>query len=109
MDGVQSELILLVVFTLFAYSSIFYLSDSVGLKPGWLRPDMGSLMGMAGRLILPFGLLRDSKKGCGSVSPFAPILGYGSARGYRYDLPKAGEQGKSTSKGYRGCNKRRFF
>lgn len=89
-------------------SGILYLSD-FRLKPGWPRPDMGSLMGMAGRLIPPFGLLRAPKKGCGGVSPFAPILGYGSARGYRYDLPKAGEQGKSTSKGYRGCNKRRFF
>ncbi len=77
-----------------ANSGIRYLSDSVGLKPGWPRLDMGSLMGMAGRLIPPFGLLRDPRKGCGGVSPFAPILGYGSARGYRYDLPKTGGAGQ---------------
>ena len=55
---------------------------------------MGSLMGMAGRLISSFGLLRDPKKGCGGVSLFAPILGYSSARGYRYDIPKTGGAGQ---------------
>ena len=42
---------------------------------------------MAGRLVSPYGLLRDPRKGCGSFSPFAKIPGYDSAKGFQYGLP----------------------
>ncbi len=63
-------------------------------EAGMAQARCGLLMGMAGRHIPPFGLLRGPKKGCGSVSSFASIPGYGSARGYRYGIPKTGGAGQ---------------
>ncbi len=35
-------------------------------------------------------MMRNPQRGCGSVSPFAAGFGYSAAKGYRYDVPKAG-------------------
>ena len=71
-----------------ATAGINYISGLIGQKPGWEDINAGLLTGMAGKLILPYGFSRDPKKGCGSCNPFARILGYGSAKRYRYDVSK---------------------
>ena len=54
---------------------------------------------MAGKLISPYGgVVRDSRSGCGSVSPFVTVPGYGSSKGYRYDVPRAGGAGRKQRK-----------
>ena len=59
---------------------------------------MGLLSGMTGAAFSPYNFLRNPRRGCGSPSPFVPSLGYGSARGYQYDLPKIENGSQSQSK-----------
>ena len=71
-----------------ATAGINYISDFIRQNPGYGGIDAGLLAKMAGRLVSPYGLLRDPRKGCGSFSPFAKILGYDSAKGFQYGLPR---------------------
>ena len=74
-----------------ATAGINYISDLIGQNPGFAGIDAGLLTGMAGKLISPYGgVMRDLKKGCRSASPFVTVPGYGSSKGYQYDVPKAG-------------------
>jgi hypothetical protein len=59
---------------------------------------MGLLSGMTGAAFSPYNFLRNPRRGCGSPSPFVPSLGYGSARGYQYDLPKIENGSQSQTK-----------
>lgn len=73
-----------------ATSGINYLSDLL-----WQEPERsgagGNLMaGMARGLTPQVGWMRDPRLGCGSESPFVPVLGYSSARGYQYETPQTG-------------------
>ena len=70
-----------------ATAGINYISDFIRQNPGYGGTDAGLLAKMAGRLVSPYGLLRDPRKGCGSFSPFAKIPGYDSAKGFQYSLP----------------------
>ena len=82
-----------------ATAGINYISDLIGQKPGWEGIDAGLLTGMAGKLISPYGgALRNPRRGCGSASPFVSGLGYGSSKGYKYDVPKAGSAGRKEKK-----------
>ena len=82
-----------------ATAGINYISDLIGQKPGWEGIDAGLLTGMAGKLISPYGgALRNPRRGCGSASPFVSGLGYGSSKGYKYDIPKAGSAGRKEKK-----------
>ena len=69
-----------------ATAGINYISDFIRQNPGYGGTDAGLLAKMAGRLVSPYGLLRDPRKGCGSFSPFAKILGYDSAKRFQYCL-----------------------
>jgi hypothetical protein len=59
---------------------------------------MGLLSGMTGAAFSPYNFLRNPRRGCGSTSPFVPSLGYSSARGYQYDLPKIESGSQSQTK-----------
>jgi hypothetical protein len=59
---------------------------------------MGLLPRIAGAAFSPYNFLRNPRRGCGSTSPFVPSLGYSSARGYQYDLPKIESGSQSQSK-----------
>ena len=80
-----------------ATSALNYISDTLGEKTLHSRMGMGLLSGMTGAAFSPYNFLRNPRRGCGSPSPFVPSLGYGSARGYQYDLPKIenGSQGQT--------------
>ena len=56
------------------------------------------LPGIAGAAFSPYNFLRNPRRGCGSTSPFVPSLGYSSARGYQYDLPKIENGSQSQTK-----------
>ena len=71
-----------------ATAGINYISDFIRQNPGYGGTDAGLLAKMAGRLVSPYGLLRDPRKGCGSFSLFAKIPGYDSAKGFQYGLPR---------------------
>ena len=72
-----------------ATAGINYISDLIGQNPGWGGPDAGFLTGMAGKLVSPYGeVVRNPRRGCGSASPFVKILGYDSAKGFQYCLPR---------------------
>ncbi len=82
-----------------ATAGINYISDLIGQNPGWGGPDAGFLTGMAGKLVSPYGgAVRDPRRGCGSTSPFVTVPGYGSSKGYRYDVPRAGGAGRKQRK-----------
>ncbi len=82
-----------------ATAGINYISDLIGQNPGWGGPDAGFLTGMAGKLVSPYGgVVRDSRRGCGSASPFVTGFGYGSSKGYQYDVPRAGGAGRKQKK-----------
>ena len=81
-----------------ATNGIDYISDYMRQTPGWSRTVAGLLTGMAGKLTSPYGLSHDPKKGCGSFSPFARILGYDSAKGYRYNVAKTAGLRKEKKK-----------
>ena len=82
-----------------ATAGINYISDLIGQNPGWGRPDAGFLTGMTGKLISPYGgVMRNPGRGCGSASPSVTVPGYGSSKGYQYDVPKAGGAGRKQKK-----------
>ena len=82
-----------------ATAGINYISDLIGQKPGWKGIGAGPLTGLAGGLILPYvGAMWDPRSGCGSVSPFVPIFGYSSAKGYQYSVTQAGDAGQEQKK-----------
>ena len=81
-----------------ATSALNYISDTLGEKTLHSRMGMGLLSGMTGAAFSPYNFLRNPRRGCGSPSPFVPSLGYGSARGYQYDLPKIENGSQSQSK-----------
>ena len=82
-----------------ATAGINYISDLIGQNPGWGRPDAGFLTGMTGKLISPYGgVMRNPGRGCGSASPSVTVPGYGSSKGYQYDVPKAGGAGRKQRK-----------
>ena len=81
-----------------ATSALNYISDTLGEKTLHSRMGMGLLSGMTGAAFSPYNFLRNPRRGCGSASPFVPSLGYGSARGYQYDLPKIENGSQSQSK-----------
>ncbi len=82
-----------------ATAGINYISDLTGQNPGWGGPDAGFLTGMAGKLVSPYGgVVRDPGRECGSASPFVTVPGYGSSKGYRYDVPKAGGASRKQRK-----------
>ena len=81
-----------------ATSALNYISDTLGEKTLHSRMGMGLLSGMTGAAFSPYNFLRNPRRGCGSPSPFVPSLGYGSARGYQYDLPKIESGSQSQSK-----------
>lgn len=73
-----------------------YLSGILGQNPGLDRMGMGLLTGLAGGLLSPYALFWNPRRGCGSRDSFMRTLGYGSAKGYRYNDPKTGS-GKSLA------------
>lgn len=81
-----------------ATAGINYLSDLIGQKPG--RNGVGNrlLSGMAGMTVSSHGAVRNPRRGCGSVSPFTPSIGYSSAKGYRYNIPKTGGGSRNQRK-----------
>ena len=81
-----------------ATSALNYISDTLGEKTLHSRMGMGLLSGMTGAAFSPYNFLRNPRRGCGSPSPFVPSLGYGSARGYQYDLPKIENGSQSQTK-----------
>ena len=81
-----------------ATSALNYISDTLGEKTLHSRMGMGLLSGMTGAAFSPYNFLRNPRRGCGSASPFVPSLGYGSARGYQYDLPKIENGSQSQTK-----------
>ena len=81
-----------------ATAGIDYISDYMRQTPGWSGTDAGILSEMAGKLIPLYGLSRDPRKGCGSFSPFARILGYDSAKGYQYNVAKTAGLRKEKKK-----------
>ncbi len=81
-----------------ATSGLNYLSGILGQNPGLDRMGMGLLTGLAGGLLSPYALFRDPRRGCGSRDPFMCTLGYGSAKGYRYDDPKTGSRSRGNGK-----------
>ena len=81
-----------------ATSALNYISDTLGEKTLHSRMGMGLLSGMTGAAFSPYNFLRNPRRGCGSASPFVPSLGYSSARGYQYDLPKIESGSQSQSK-----------
>ena len=81
-----------------ATSALNYISDTLGEKTLHSRMGMGLLSGMTGAAFSPYNFLRNPRRGCGSASPFVPSLGYSSARGYQYDLPKIENGSQSQSK-----------
>ena len=78
-----------------ATSAINYLSDLIGQKPVGSGVRAELLSGVAGVAVSPFALMRDPRRGCGSAGPFAPSLGYSTAKGYRYDTPQTANQPQS--------------
>ena len=83
-----------------ATSAIDYLSDFTGQKPvvGGVKVEL--LSGITGAAVSPFVSMRDPRRGCGSASPFTPGIGYSSAKGYRYDIPRTAVQPQSQCKGF---------
>ena len=81
-----------------ATSALNYISDTLGEKTLHSRMGMGLLPGIAGAAFSPYNFLRNPRRGCGSTSPFVPSLGYSSARGYQYDLPKIESGSQSQTK-----------
>ena len=81
-----------------ATSALNYISDTLGEKTFHSRMGVGLLPGITGAAFSPYNFLRNPRRGCGSPSPFVPSLGYGSARGYQYDLPKIENGSQSQSK-----------
>ena len=79
-------------------SGLNYISDTLFQKPEQRGMGVGLLPGIAGAAFSPYNFLRNPRRGCGSPSPFVPSLGYGSARGYQYDLPKIESGSQSQSK-----------
>ena len=83
-----------------ATSAINYLSDLIGQKPVGSGVRAELLSGIAGAAVSPFALMRDPRRGCGSAGPFAPSLGYSTAKGYRYDTPQTANQPQSQKRGF---------
>ena len=81
-----------------ATSALNYISDTLGEKTLHSRMGVGLLPGITGAAFSPYNFLRNPRRGCGSTSPFVPGLGYSSARGYQYDLPKIESGSQSQSK-----------
>ena len=79
-------------------SGLNYISDTLFQKPEQRGMGVGLLPGIAGAAFSPYNFLRNPRRGCGSTSPFVPGLGYSSARGYQYDLPKIESGSQSQSK-----------
>lgn len=84
-----------------ANAALSYLFDTTGNK-GVSRA--GALPGLAGALFSPYEALRDPRRGCGSISPFVPIPGYGPAKGYQYEMPGAGSGNANTPKKFSICD-----
>ena len=79
-------------------SGLNYISDTLFQKPEQRGMGVGLLPGIAGAAFSPYNFLRNPRRGCGSTSPFVPGLGYSSARGYQYDLPKIENGSQSLTK-----------
>ena len=79
-------------------SGLNYISDTLFQKPEQRGMGVSLLPGIAGAAFSPYNFLRNPRRGCGSASPFVPSLGYGSARGYQYDLPKIENGSQSLTK-----------
>ena len=84
-----------------ANAALSYLFDTTGNK-GVSRA--GALPGLAGALFSPYEALRDPRRGCGSISPFVPVPGYGPAKGYQYEMPGAGSGNANTPKKFSICD-----
>ena len=84
-----------------ANAALSYLFDTTGNK-GVSRA--GGLPGLAGALFSPYEALRDPRRGCGSISPFVPVPGYGPAKGYQYEMPGAGSGNANTPKKFSICD-----
>ena len=83
-----------------ATSAINYLSDLIGQKPVGSGVKAELLSGITGAAVSPFAAMRDPRRGCGSASPFTFSLGYGTAKGYRYDTPQTTNQPQSQRRGF---------
>ena len=70
-----------------ATSAIDYISDLIWQRPADRRMNADLLSGIVGGAVLPYEMLRDPRRGCGSANPFVPSLGYSTARGYQYSIP----------------------
>ncbi len=84
-----------------ANAALSYLFDTTGNKG---VSSVGALPGLAGALFSPYEALRDPRRGCGSISPFVPIPGYGPAKGYQYEMPGAGSGNANTPKKFSICD-----
>ena len=78
-----------------ASAGLGYLADCLDPAPGWdAAGAAGFAAGIAGSFLPPFGMARDPRRGCGSLSPFNTILGHTMARGYRYGVSGLGIERK---------------
>ena len=84
-----------------AASGINYLSDLYdNRQPVMSGADAGGTSGITRGAVSPYGMQRDPRRGCGSVSPFTTSIGYSSAKGYQYSVPKTENVSQSRKKGF---------
>ena len=81
-----------------ANGGVNYLSEVLGgLGAGGASGSpRGSLQGIPGGRPLSYKGPRNPLGSCGGEDPFAPVLGYGASRGYRYEEPGAGRDGRGN-------------